>query len=93
MATPPDTTGPMNFGNPKEFTIKELARAVLRLTNSKSPIIHQPLPQDDPRQRQPDITLARKHIGWEPTVGLDEGLRKTITYFDRLLAEQGHLAT
>ena len=93
MATPPDTTGPMNFGNPKEFTIKELALAVLRLTNSKSPIIYQPLPQDDPRQRQPDITVARKTIGWEPTVELDEGLKKTIAYFDRLLAEQRHLAT
>src|SRR5262245_50591941 len=86
MATPADVTGPINFGNPKEFTIKDLALSVLRLTNSKSTIIYRPLPQDDPRQRKPDITLARELVGWEPTVGFEEGLNRTIAYFDKLLS-------
>src|SRR5262245_34915049 len=93
MATPPDVTGPINFGNPKEFTIKELAHAVLRLTNSKSAITYRPLPQDDPRQRQPDISLARTLFGWEPRVTLEEGLKSTIAYFDRLLADEQLLAS
>lgn len=79
-------TGPVNLGNPGEFTIKELAERVIELTGSSSKLIFQPLPQDDPKQRQPDIQLARTELNWEPTVKLDDGLRKTITYFDELLA-------
>jgi UDP-glucuronate decarboxylase len=74
-------TGPVNIGNPGEFTIRELAENVVRLTGSTSKIVYRPLPSDDPRQRQPDIRLARERLRWEPTVALDEGLRKTIGYF------------
>jgi UDP-glucuronate decarboxylase len=74
-------TGPVNIGNPDEFTIRELAEKVIALTGSASRIISKPLPSDDPRQRKPDITLAQKRLGWEPTVRLDLGLRKTIDYF------------
>ena len=81
-----DVTGPMNLGKPGEFTILELAKKVIELSNSKSEIIFEPLPADDPRQRRPDITLAREVIGWEPKVELDEGLKKTIAYFDELLS-------
>jgi UDP-glucuronate decarboxylase len=76
-----DFTGPVNIGNPDEFTIRELAEKVIALTGSASRIISKPLPSDDPRQRKPDITLAQKRLGWEPTVRLDQGLRKTIDYF------------
>ena len=76
--------GPVNLGNPNEFTIKNLAEQVLRLTNSKSNLIFKPLPEDDPRQRQPDISLARRLFDWEPKVELEEGLKKTISYFDSL---------
>ncbi len=79
--------GPMNIGNPGEFTILELAEKVIQMTGSQSTIIHEPLPSDDPRQRQPDITEARKVLGWEPKVSLEAGLKPTIEYFDRLLAE------
>ena len=82
---------PVNIGNPVEFTIKELALAVLRLTNSKSELITRPLPQDDPRQRQPDISYARSALGWEPTVQLEDGLKKTIAYFDDLLRQNGEI--
>lgn len=82
METPDDVTGPINIGNPNEFTMLELAKAVLRLTGSASTIVHRPLPADDPRQRQPDITLARKHLDWQPTVELEAGLMKTIRYFE-----------
>jgi UDP-glucuronate decarboxylase len=75
------TVGPMNIGNPGEFTMLELAQHVLKLTKSKSKLIHQPLPSDDPKQRRPDITLAKKVLKWEPKVPLDEGLKKTIAYF------------
>lgn len=78
-------TGPVNLGNPGEFTIKELAERVIELTGSSSKLIFRPLPQDDPKQRQPDIQLARSELGWEPTIKLDDGLRKTISYFDELL--------
>ncbi|MCG6968240.1 MAG: SDR family oxidoreductase [Gammaproteobacteria bacterium] len=78
-------TGPVNTGNPGEFTIKELAEHVITLTGSKSKLIFKPLPSDDPRQRQPNIELARKELGWEPKVALKEGLIKTIAYFDELL--------
>jgi UDP-glucuronate decarboxylase len=77
--------GPVNIGNPGEFTIRQLAQEVIELTGSKSRIVENPLPSDDPRQRQPDIALARKELGWEPTIALREGLIKTITYFDELL--------
>ncbi|MFT4638647.1 MAG: UDP-glucuronate decarboxylase [Verrucomicrobiales bacterium] len=76
-----ESHGPMNLGNPDEFTILELAEKVIALTDSKSKIIHCPLPQDDPRQRKPDIALAKKVCDWEPQVSLEEGLKKTISYF------------
>ena len=85
MNTPEDFTGPVNLGNPKEITIMELAERVLRLTGSSSPLDHRPLPADDPVQRQPDITLARENLDWQPTVSLDEGLGHTIGYFKSLL--------
>jgi UDP-glucuronate decarboxylase len=77
--------GPVNIGNPNEFTILQLAEQVIGLTGSKSRVVRKPLPSDDPRQRQPDITLARKELGWEPKVELREGLVKTIGYFEALL--------
>jgi len=76
-----DTIGPVNIGNPGEFTIKQLAEEVITMTGSKSKIIYQPLPSDDPKQRQPDITLAKEKLGWEPKIGLKDGLVKTIEYF------------
>ena len=85
MDTPDEFTGPMNLGNPGEFTILELAQTVIRMTGSRSRIVHRPLPQDDPLQRQPDITLARSVIGWEPGTKLEEGLVKTIAFFRRVL--------
>ncbi len=81
-------SGPVNIGNPGEFTMIELAETVIRLTNSKSKITFQPLPQDDPMQRQPDITLAKKELGWEPTINLEDGLAKTIEYFKTLTTNQ-----
>jgi UDP-glucuronate decarboxylase len=80
-----DFHGPVNIGNPREFTIKELAELVIELTGSKSKIIYQELPSDDPMQRQPDITLAKKELGWEPKVQLREGLMKTIEYFKTVI--------
>lgn len=87
MKTDPEVTGPINVGNPNEFTILELAQAVVKLTNSGSKIEHKPLPQDDPKQRQPDITLAREKLKWEPTIQLTQGLQKTIAYFDQKLRQ------
>lgn len=81
MNTPETFVGPINIGNPNEFTIKELAELVIELIGSKSKIVYEPLPADDPTQRQPDITLARKTLNWEPTIQLREGLLKTINYF------------
>ena len=78
-------TGPVNLGNPGEFTILELAEQVIDLTNSKSDLVFEPLPEDDPRQRKPDISLAREELGWEPGVRLREGLMKTIEYFDSIM--------
>jgi UDP-glucuronate decarboxylase len=78
-------TGPVNIGNPNEFTMLELAEKVINLTGSRSKIIHMPLPADDPTQRQPDISLAKKELGWEPRVMLDEGLAKTIAYFKSII--------
>ena len=85
MATGPELTGPVNLGNPGEFTIRQLAELVIELTGSASKLVFMPLPADDPLQRQPDITLARDRLAWEPTVPLRQGLVQTIAYFDRLL--------
>jgi UDP-glucuronate decarboxylase len=86
MQTPDDFTGPVNLGNPNEFTIRQLADKVIELTGSKSKLDFRPLPSDDPMQRQPDISLAKKTLGWQPQVRLEEGIRKTIQYFQTLLA-------
>lgn len=86
MDSPPEVTGPINLGNPGEFTIRELAEMVLELTGSRSRMVFQPLPPDDPIQRRPDIRLAQDTLGWTPTVPLREGLLHTIGYFDRLLS-------
>jgi UDP-glucuronate decarboxylase len=83
-----DFIGPVNLGNPNEFTIRELAELAIELTGSKSKIVHRPLPADDPRQRQPDIALARRKLGWEPAVQLRDGLARTIAYFDHLLTDR-----
>jgi UDP-glucuronate decarboxylase len=85
MDTEDDFTGPVNLGNPQEFAINELAEMIIKLTGTKSKIIYKPLPQDDPKQRQPDISLARKKLDWEPAVGPEEGLLKTIKYFRGVL--------
>ena len=87
MASDQDLTGPINLGNPGEFTILELAEKVIAAIGSKSEIVRKPLPADDPVQRRPDITLAKNHLGWEPRIQLDEGLERTIAYFDGLLSE------
>ena len=86
MGTEAGFTGPVNLGNPDEFTIRELAEEVIELTSSHSTLVFRPLPADDPMQRQPDISLARQKLGWEPKVQLKEGLRHTIAYFDELLS-------
>lgn len=89
MQTDDSFTGPVNIGNPGEFTMLELASEIIDITGSKSKIIHLPLPKDDPTQRQPDITLAKEKLnGWEPTIPLKEGLTKTIAYFEQLLKEE-----
>ncbi|QWR78379.1 UDP-glucuronic acid decarboxylase family protein [Candidatus Magnetomonas plexicatena] len=85
MNSPDDFTGPVNLGNPGEFTILELAEKIIQLTGSKSEIVYKPLPPDDPTQRQPDITLAKKVLNWEPGIPLEEGLVKTIAFFESLL--------
>ena len=85
METGPEITGPINIGNPNEFTVRELAEQVIRLTNASSEIIEAPLPQDDPKQRQPDITKAKRDLKWEPSVQLEQGLVKTIDYFRRFV--------
>ncbi len=87
MNTDDAITGPVNLGNPGEFTIRQLAEAIIDLTGSKSKLVHKPLPQDDPRQRQPDIRKARELLGWEPTVALRAGLSRTIAYFDGMQGE------
>jgi UDP-glucuronate decarboxylase len=76
-----ETVGPMNIGNPGEFTMLQLAELTLKLVGGKSKIVHKPLPADDPKQRRPDITLARRVLKWEPQVPLEEGLKRTIEYF------------
>ncbi len=87
MATDDEFVGPVNIGNPGEFTILELAEKVIEFIGSKSKIVKKPLPMDDPTRRRPDITLAREKLGWEPKVELDEGLRRTVDYFDKLLSD------
>jgi len=86
MNSKDDFTGPVNLGNPNEFTIKTLAERIIELTGSKSTLVYKPLPSDDPLQRQPDISLAKQKLNWGPTVELDEGLEKTITYFKNIMA-------
>ena len=85
MQTSDDLKGPINLGNPNEFTIKELAEIIVSCTNSKSMIVYNPLPQDDPKQRQPDITLAKKSINWSPKIQLEMGIAKTVKYFEKIL--------
>jgi UDP-glucuronate decarboxylase len=86
MAAPDEVTGPINIGNPREMTVKQLAEAVVAMTESRSEIVYKPLPADDPMQRRPDISLARRVLGWEPTVALEQGLERTIAYFRAKLA-------
>jgi UDP-glucuronate decarboxylase len=85
MNSQDDVTGPVNLGNPVEFTIRSLAEKVIELTDSSSKVVFRQLPSDDPLQRQPDISMARKMLNWEPTVPLEEGLKKTIAYFEELI--------
>ena len=89
MHSSAEITGPINLGNPGEFTMLELAEEILSITESASHLVFEPLPQDDPQQRRPDITLAKEQLDWEPQIALREGLTKTITYFDQLLREEG----
>ena len=85
MASSDEFTGPVNIGNPNEFTILQLAELIIKLTNSKSKIIRMPLPPDDPTQRQPNIDLAKRELNWEPKIQLNEGLIKTIDYFASII--------
>jgi UDP-glucuronate decarboxylase len=87
MASEPGLTGPMNLGNPNEITIQELAERVVSITGSRSSIVYKPAPQDDPIQRCPDISMASDHLGWTPHVDLDQGLRRTVAYFETILAK------
>ena len=89
MDTPASVTGPINIGNPAEFTILELASEVIEITSSRSKIVHRPKPEDDPRQRQPDISMAQEVLKWAPRTSLRDGLKKTIAYFDERLKEPG----
>jgi UDP-glucuronate decarboxylase len=89
MGTRDEVTGPVNIGNPNEFSILELASTVIELTGSRSRIVHRPLPQDDPRQRRPDISQANQLLLWTPRISLKDGLIKTIAYFDELLKDDG----
>jgi UDP-glucuronate decarboxylase len=86
METGPDFPGPVNVGNPGEFTMRELAEMAIRLTGSRSELVFMPIPADDPRQRRPDIELAREKLGWAPTIDLEAGMTRTIAYFRNLLA-------
>jgi UDP-glucuronate decarboxylase len=89
MAMPDDFLGPVNLGNPREFTILELAERLIRMTGSRAKIIFKPLPQDDPAQRKPDIRLARETLGWQPKIPLEEGIEKTIAYFRSVITGKG----
>lgn len=86
MNSPEGVTGPINLGNPGEFTIRELAELTIEMTGSKSKLVFLPFPADDPRQRQPSIARAKEQLNWHPTIPLREGLQHTISYFDRLLS-------
>jgi UDP-glucuronate decarboxylase len=88
MNADPGTDGPVNLGNPQEFTIADLARLIIDLSGSSSRVVHRPLPTDDPRQRRPDITRAHQLLDWQPTVGLREGLLRTIAHFENDLIER-----
>jgi UDP-glucuronate decarboxylase len=92
MATGDDITGPINLGNPHEIPVRELAERIITLTGARSNIVHRPLPEDDPLQRCPDISRARDVLGWQPGVNLEEGLTRTIAYFENLLSERGAAA-
>ena len=85
MDSPDDFTGPVNLGNPVEFTILELAEKVIQLTESRSKIVFKDLPLDDPKQRRPDIQLAKTELGWDPKIPLEEGLKRTIAYFKQMV--------
>jgi UDP-glucuronate decarboxylase len=89
MKTPDAVTGPLNIGNPHEVAIRDLATQIIALTGSRSRIVHRPLPEGDPRQRQPDISRARALLDWAPRTPLEDGLTRTIAYFESLLAEPG----
>ena len=89
MKSGDEVTGPINLGNPQEFSIAGLAAKIIDLTGSKSRLVHRPRPQDDPRQRRPDISAAKEDLGWAPRMALVEGLQKTIAYFEDLLKEPG----
>ena len=86
MNTDDKFTGPINIGNPTEFTILELADKIIDITGSKSKLIYKPLPEDDPQVRKPDITLAKNKLGWEPKTSLESGLKKTINYFEKIIS-------
>jgi len=86
MDAPAEFIGPVNIGNPGEFTMLQLAESILKLSGSKSKLVFEPLPSDDPKQRQPDIALAKSQLGWQPKVALEDGLKETIAYFRQLLA-------
>ena len=86
MASEPDFTGPVNLGNPTEITVGELAERIVSLTGARSSIVYEPAPRDDPTRRCPDISLAGERLGWTPETGLDEGLRHTVAYFEKVLS-------
>jgi len=86
METRPEIIGPINLGNPTELSIKAIAELIVEMTGSRAKIVHRPLPQDDPRQRRPDISEAQRLLGWKPTTSLSDGLGKTIHYFEQLLS-------
>lgn len=88
MNSPDEFVGPVNLGNPDEFSVLELAKKITELTGSKSKIVFRPLPQDDPLQRQPDISMAKEKLDWQPVIKLDEGLKKTVEYFDKILTNE-----
>jgi len=87
MGTNDNFTGPVNLGNPNEFTIRKLAEKIIELVGSKSSLVYRALPSDDPKQRRPDISLAKEKLDWSPTIELDEGLYKTIHYFESLMLQ------
>jgi UDP-glucuronate decarboxylase len=89
MATPDQVTGPINLGNPDEFSILELATTLIEMTGARARIVHRPRPEDDPRQRRPDISRAEEMLGWKPKTDLRAGLKRTIAYFEKLLTEHG----